>query len=335
MIMPPWSVILPSGINPTSVISSLGIDIIDATKSTRGFSRIKFEDNDVLRNYITCKLEKDENFIIPRISGTENNFAYIAKMCRMQGTVPMDIFNYLQKLNPIMKKNAGVKLSNIASILKYSEMYLAAFDNCEMFSAWESWGNVIPHINESHAYIMNTYGENRTVIWSYALDIFNYIYSNPWTTAFRGKRILIISAFSESIREKIPIRAKIYGVDLFPDCEITTILPPQTQSDNEAREFDVELADFFTRLDNIRDTYDIALISCGGYCNPVCNHIFKSGKSAIYVGGTLQMMFGILGNRWIKENPDIVRLFLNESWSRPKESERPKGSEKIENGCYF
>jgi hypothetical protein len=32
----------------------------------------------------------------------------------------------------------------------------------------------------------------------------------------RGKRILVISAFAESIAEN-PIREKIYGVDLFPD----------------------------------------------------------------------------------------------------------------------
>ena len=335
VIASPWAVVVPSHVLPESIPQSLGINMVNASESTRGFSRIGFGDNDVLRDYIASKLAKNENFIIPRISGIENNFAYIAKICKMNGSVPVDIFNYLQKINPAMKNNAGLKLSNIASILKYSEMYLSAFDNCELFSAWESWGNVLPHINESHKYIMDTYGENRKVIWSYALDIFNYIYVSPWTHAFRGKRILIISAFAESIREKIPIRSKIYGVDLFPECEITTFLPPQTQSENDAREFDVELVDFFARLDAIRDTYDIALISCGGYCNPVCNYIFKSGKSAIYVGGTLQMMFGVLGNRWLKEMPDVVRLFLNESWSRPKVSERPKGSEKIEGGCYF
>jgi hypothetical protein len=44
--------------------------------------------------------------------------------------------------------------------------------------------------------------------------------------------------------EKIPIREKIYGVDLFPECTITTIRPPQTHASNDAREFSVELAEF-------------------------------------------------------------------------------------------
>jgi hypothetical protein len=59
----------------------------------------------------------------------------------------------------------------------------------------------------------------------------------------RGKRILVISAFAESIAEKIPIREKIYGVDLFPECTITTIRPLPHAS-NDAREFSVELAEF-------------------------------------------------------------------------------------------
>jgi hypothetical protein len=47
------------------------------------------------------------------------------------------------------------------------------------------------------------------------------------------------------------------------------------------------------------------------------------------------MLFGVLGARWLKETPDAVRLYLNEHWSRPKESERPRDYKNIENGCYF
>ena len=59
------------------------------------------------------------------------------------------------------------------------------------------------------------------------------------------------------------------------------------------------------------------------------------GKSAIYVGGVLQMYFGILGNRWLKERPEIVKLYRNQHWTRPKTHERPKNSVKVENGCYW
>ena len=111
--------------------------------------------------------------------------------------------------------------------------------------------------------------------------------------------------------------------------------PPQTQGVEESRDFEVELTEFCARLDAIKDTYDVALVSCGGYGNLVCDHIYQSGRSAVYVGGVLQMYFGILGSRWLKNCPDIVRMYLNEHWKRPKNSEKPKNYKGVEGACYW
>jgi hypothetical protein len=114
------------------------------------------------------------------------------------------------------------------------------------------------------------------------------------------------------------------------------IVPPMTQAGDPAREFDVELADFYRRLDQLKDKYDIALVSCGGYGNLVCNYIFETHrKSAVYVGGVLQMYFGVLGGRWLKDRADVVRLFLNEHCARTKLTERPKDCDAVESGCYW
>ena len=91
-----------------------------------------------------------------------------------------------------------------------------------------------------------------------ALDIFHSISTNPWTLALRGKRVLIISPFADSFKEKVDIREKIYGIDLFPDCELSFIKPPQTQGANPSEEFDVELKRFVGELEKIKDTFDIA-----------------------------------------------------------------------------
>jgi hypothetical protein len=45
------------------------------------------------------------------------------------------------------------------------------------------------------------------------------------------------------------------------------------------------------------------------------------------------MLFGVLGARWLKETPDAVRLYLNEHWSRPKESERPRDYKILKTGA--
>jgi hypothetical protein len=337
VIKDPWAVSVPCSVNIK--VNSLGIDLHRESIQTRNFQDMQFEDNRKIHDYIATKLNAGQHFIIPRISGIENNVAAFARIGRQNMAISQDILNYFKNVIPVMKNNAGIKLSSMDSIMKYSDMYLKAFDNCELYCGWESQGNYINHIAQSHEY-MKGYYSNKRIMWSFALDIFHYIYDCPWTLALRGKRVLIISPFEKSILEKIPIRPKIYqkdgqDIDLFPECEIVTIKPPQTQADEVSREFDIELRDFFIRLDAIKDTYDVALISAGGYGNLICNHIYESGKSSIYVGGVLQMYFGILGNRWLQERPDAVRIFLNEHWSRPKMEEKPKNCEKVEKGCYW
>ena len=47
------------------------------------------------------------------------------------------------------------------------------------------------------------------------------------------------------------------------------------------------------------------------------------------------MYFGIYGERWMRERSDVMRMFLNEHWSRPKESERPKNFKNVEKSCYW
>lgn len=334
----PWAIVTPAGYNPMSLVQSLGIHLGDCAQKTRNFKEIRFNDNKRLYNYVAEKCAENTPFIIPRISGIENNVAVFSRIGKKNGTFSQDVLNYLRQIAPVMKNNAGIKLSNMNSIIKYSDMYLSAFEKCDVFCGWESHGGVYPHIAQSHDFMMSQYlTPERSCVWACALDIFHYIYNQPWTTAMAGKRILIISSFSKSIQEKLTNRALLYdGVDLFPNCEFVVIRPPQTQANENSQEFDIELERFQRELDKIRDTYDIALVSCGGYANLVCNYIFENHKkSAIYVGGVLQMYFGIIGSRWYKERSDVVRLFLNEHWSRPKEDEKPRGSEQVEKGCYW
>ena len=239
----------------------------------------------------------------------------------------------IQKIAPTMKNNAGIKVTDINTVCAYTQAYLTAFQQCERYFWWAPWGNVSVHIPHSWDFIVNNFTGPK--FDALTLDVFSHIQNDPWTLALKGKRILIISSFIESIQEKIDIREKIYGIDLFPDCEFVFLKPPQTHGSNDSREFNVEFADFVERVDDIKDTFDVALCSCGGYGNPICGAIYGMGKSAIYVGGVLQMYFGIYGDRWMRERPDVLRAYMNEHWSRPKETEKPSNHKQIENNCYW
>jgi hypothetical protein len=331
----PWAVIIPANVNVNEIRPSLGIDLYQVSIKTDGLTQINFHDNLVLFNYIQHKLSMNQNFIIPRIAGLENNYAVEGEELIKSNGIPSNEFmEYINNTIHGMKNNAGIKLTDLNSIMKYSNMYMESFNQCEIYTCWEPHGEVYKYIAKSHDYMRNKYS-SKMPIWAFALDIFHYIKSQPWTLSLKRKRILIISAFEESIKEKIPIRKEIYGIDLFPECEILTIKPPQTQGSEMSEEFEIELNKFFTKLDEIKNNYDVALVSAGGYGNLICSYIYKSGKSSIYVGGVLQMYFGINGSRWIRERPDILRLYLNKYWSRPKESEKPKNHSNIEGSCYW
>jgi hypothetical protein len=343
-ISQPWGVCVPHDYDAIRMPTSLGIQQSKVYEHTGGFQYLVFEDNRVLHDYLAAALAAGRPFVVPRVAGIENNVAVFGRMTKMgQGT--QEHAKYFQQIMPTMKNNAGVVLSNITAVIQYSDLYLAAFDQCEMFTGWDVQGNCIGHIAHSYAYIQQTYERAPEVerrkrpVWALALDVFHYLHDTPWTWALRGQRILLISPLEESLRAKVPIRDQLWGdtgIDLFPDCTFVYVRPPMTQGTEPARDFDTEFTEFCQRLDAVRDQYDVALVGCGGYGNPVCGYIHAThGKSAIYVGGVLQMYFGILGGRWLKERPDVVRLYMNAHWSRPDASERPKGCEGIEQACYW
>ena len=257
-------------------------------------------------------------FIIPRIAGVENDFATTHD------------YPLLQKMCPTMKKHAGIQFESKDSVDLYQIWYTNAFYDCELYTAWEPWGNVYKFISKSHDKITTQY--KKPIISALAFDIFHYIYSNPWTHALANKRILIISSFVESIKTQ---PRNVYPVDLFPGCTFVYLKPPQTNGMNKSRDWFIEFDQFCEEIKAIQDTFDIALCSCGGYGNPVCSYIYSLGKSAIYVGGVLQMYFGIYGKRWLSERKEIMQLFMTSDWKRPSDNEKPIQFNTIESGCYW
>ena len=317
---PPYYTIFPTGPNYPPPYNISTFDIV--------------RENIELRNYIFKTLKNNKTFIIPRIAGIENDIAIFGALLVQNGESSKDNMEKIKKQISIMKSNAGIQLENIENICEYAKNYLSAFHKCERYFWWAPWGNVVKWIPHSYDFVIQNFSKQEKFD-SLVLDIFNNIYNEPWTLALKGKRILIISAFIESIKEKIPIRKEIYGIDLFPDCKFVFLKPPQTHGTNSSLSYPEEFKNFVENIKNIKDDFDIALCSCGGYGNPICSAIYDMGKSSIYVGGVLQMYFGIYGERWLRERHDIMKIYLNKHWSRPKESERPNNYKNVEKSCYW
>lgn len=156
---------------------------------------------------------------------------------------------------------------------------------------------------------------------------------SPWTTALSGKKVLVIHPFTETIQSQYSRRTCISGVsDILPEFTLQVVKPPVTfageKSDKPWREHFDQLIRDIEGLD-----FDIALTSAGSYGLPIAHEIVKSGKQAIHLGGSLQLLFGIKGKRWESRTP--FSAYMDETWVRPSANEVPAGSTRVEGGAYW
>ena len=83
-----------------------------------------------------------------------------------------------------------------------------------------------------------------------------------------------------------------------------------------------------------KSDFDIALVAAGGYGMLVADYIFKEmNKSVMYIGGALQLFFGVIGKRWF-DNKEILKM-VNDDWIRPNKEDKPDNFTRVEKGCYW
>lgn len=165
-----------------------------------------------------------------------------------------------------------------------------------------------------------------------------FLWKNPWTKYLKGKKVLVVHPFVDSIRYQYEHnREKLFkDPDVLPEfADLHTVKAVQTIADQVDSRFET----WFDALQYMKDEiskadFDVALIGCGAYGMSLAAHVKRMGKQAVHLAGWTQMLFGVYGERWLKDQPQYSK-FINEHWIRPLESEKPKGAEKVENGCYW
>lgn len=170
-----------------------------------------------------------------------------------------------------------------------------------------------------------------------ALEPYYFQHNEPWTKALAGKKVLVIHPFEDSIQKQYKIREKLFDdPDCLPAFKLETLKAVQTIVGTKDERFN----DWFDALnymyeEALKKDFDIALIGCGAYGQPLACMLKKAGKQAIHIGGATQIMFGIIGRRWELNSKEVSSLF-NEYWIRPSAEETPQNKEKNEfGGAYW
>jgi hypothetical protein len=278
-----------------------------------------YKDNLTIKRVI----ESNQPFFIGRIAGIELQTAYNLVE---KNTMELS-YNKIE-----LENNAGIRVENHDSLTHYTTNLIQSYEHCTHIAEWDQKGDVFAITGKGQ----NMIAERTSHIPKLnALSLEPYYFEESWMTALKGKRILIIHPFVITIQKQVENLSALFpNRSWFEDCTFQLVKPPLTLAGNHQNKFWEE--HYKECIQSIKqcDTFDIALVAAGGYGMLLCDFIFKElGRSVLYIGGALQLFFGIIGKRWFT-NKDILKL-VNDEWIRPNKKDVPDNFKKVENGCYW
>lgn len=256
--------------------------------------------------------------LIARVGETEGRAAawYLRQRLAESGSaLPYEPLNRER-----LKMLAGYFPTSDSSIDRLAALYVADIARIDLYAAWTPHDRLLCP---------------RHALKCRLIDIDPFFSNRRWPLALAGKRVTVVSPFKTTITKQWEKRHQLFARPLLPDCELKVVQAPQTQCEE-----DVVGQDWFdnlAKLDaNVAATDpQVVIIGAGAYGLPVGAAAARRGASVVVMGGSTQLLFGIMGNRWLPD-PRYAAM-QNEHWTRPGLEERPTGFQNFETsgGAYW
>jgi hypothetical protein len=157
----------------------------------------------------------------------------------------------------------------------------------------------------------------------------------------KDKRVLIISSAADLIRsraneETFTATWAKTGKPWFNPEQVISLQFPYTYDIDTQRHFgsSIHLLEWIVdRIDP--DTFDIALIAGASLGIPLAAAIKDMDRSALALGGALQVLFGVKGKRW-RDDPEWVKNYFTDAWVDIPEDQVPRmPAGYCEDGAYW
>ncbi len=184
----------------------------------------------------------------------------------------------------------------------YEKYFYKKFSNCKYFINWESLYPVI----------------------------------NNYTKYLKGKKILVVSPFSKTIKKQYESRSLLFkDENILPSFKLITYTPIVSLGGYESDNIKSWKEALFSMFEDIKKyDFDICLLGCGAYGLALGSMIYNQlNKSVMHIGGSLQLLFGIKGAAY--EKREELKPFINKYWVYPSKEETPKVACQVENSCYW
>ncbi len=160
-----------------------------------------------------------------------------------------------------------------------------------------------------------------------------------YTKLFRDRRILVVNPIASFLCERATseIFHRCWGN--LPWWQPSSMIPLDIPNATDGRvrekfgQWQVLQQSIESDVERLSDDFDIALIGAAMYSVPLSLKVKSLGKLGIVLGGHLQVLFGVYGERWAKA--PAWKTIINEHWVRPPDHLRPSHYLDQESGCYW
>lgn len=270
--------------------------------------------------------------LVGRLGGTEARFLKEydkIKSLKFGTDIMFKIKPNWRKRSRQMNSLAGFYFNNINEAQYFFDIYSTSMSNTDVLGAW---GTTFGSIESNYLSKIKTYiPKEYTAPW-----VFPYLETDnaiPWSKGLQGKKILVISLFTETIQKQFDKISKIFPNMNYHDFQLETLKSPFTAGMKfpVTRTWSENLMTIQAKM--AKTDFDVALISAGSYSYPLAFFAKEIGRIGIHCGGGLQLFFGIMGKRW--EKSEYYAKITNDHWTRATRAETPEDSNSIENGAYW
>lgn len=244
---------------------------------------------------------------------------------------PRDWRTYSGETLRLARRNAGLAVETASEADAFSANFLQALSDSSLLVLfpWTQWIAATPALRDRRVADQADFNPFKAALSG----------CEPWTRGLAGKRVVVVSSFSQTIRQQHRVIGTVSAVrELMPDFELITVDAPVTFA---GRMTDSSWHAGFERVKQELDSvdYDVALVSAGSYGPGLAHHAKRAGKIGMHLGAVGQLLFGVGGQRFFRPGSPFLSLLERfgpvKNWVRPLEKETPPDSRQVENGAYW
>ena len=214
---------------------------------------------------IRQRIASQEPFMAARYGGTETEAAWI-----FDSNIPSWNRRRMKDIAYRMDIKSGFFSNDITYLKHFSDLIKETSGYVDLLGVW---------FMEMEDYMIERYAPQCQLTRPRALE--PWYVKNPWTASLKGKKVLVIHPFEDTIHRQYEKRERLFpGTEILPEFgDLYTVKAVQTM----VGERDKRFGDWFEALEwmfeeAMKLDFDVAIIGCGAYGFPLAAKLRKAGK---------------------------------------------------------